>query len=812
MNNNNNITEQEFIKFYQEQKLGTLSKKTTLGKVISYQNSRNPDGIQLQITTLGVEYLNIKSKVEANRIVKNIQGTIFPVDSLIVEKGNTRVRWFVGRKKVTVYYNTPPAKEPVGYTKRNYDFDVLHHNQCIGVVSGEQKFSKDNDSSTFEISYLGVNEKYRNQGHGTKILTFLTTLFDSSLLNCPVVSLECGSSLPKAGLFYFRKGFRPTPAGMEKLKANIRNLTNREVTKEVALTHFLFNYHSDGFDNVIPMERKKGTPSINLRAKMKFHEIASFVNRFYLKESNTKIIEDLLPIYNNNSDDSIIKVSSVDVWYRFSDQEEANKIAFNITGKHFSFNNEESPSINSGTTHVGCSKSKNVIYACYNESPSNEPNGFYERDYSLIIYKNKEMVGVIEGAHTFPDDQQNSTFFLDCLRIEENFRGQGYGTKALTFLSETLDNLNCSNISLECFSNNPKAGLIYFRKGFRPTSTGMEILKSNISQSTNAKITDEIALTHYLYHYVSKNFDEGIPMTRKMDTPSTNLRANRSFEEVSAFVNDFYHHNSNIRIIEDLLPAYNNNSDSVLIEVSKLNVIYPYEDPINANNIAHAITGKCFPINSGELPTIDTETALVKCILFNKTVTVCYKKLPSKEPKGFYTREYFFKLFSKNSTDMIGSVVAEHRLLNDSNTSTFILSILKIKKKFRNQGFGTKVLTFFTNTLDKLNCRKISLECYSENPKAGFFYYKHGFRPSKKGYEELQEQYSDNQNNPISNQLALAHFLDNSESLYVPMKRKQNTPKANLSSSMTLNEIFGFLANNPPTEETEELSDRFQDD
>lgn len=68
---------------------------------------------------------------------------------------------------------------------------------------------------------------------------------------------------------------------------------------------------------------------------------------------------------------------------------------------------------------------------------------------------------------------ENSQAFIYDFRIEDEYRGKGYGKQALTALDEKLQSMNVQSVSLHVFGDNITAQGLYKKMGFEITGIHM---------------------------------------------------------------------------------------------------------------------------------------------------------------------------------------------------------------------------------------------------------------------------------------------------------------------------------------------------
>lgn len=98
------------------------------------------------------------------------------------------------------------------------------------------------------------------------------------------------------------------------------------------------------------------------------------------------------------------------------------------------------------------------------------PSGRFTKDhflYSIVNRDSHEKAGMIWFAINLPG-RPTMAFIFD-IRIDEGFRGEGYGTAAMLLLEEKVRALGKKRIELHVFGHNHGARKLYERLGYVPT-------------------------------------------------------------------------------------------------------------------------------------------------------------------------------------------------------------------------------------------------------------------------------------------------------------------------------------------------------
>ena len=116
-----------------------------------------------------------------------------------------------------------------------------------------------------------------------------------------------------------------------------------------------------------------------------------------------------------------------------------------------------------------------IEYEYKDENVWNSPLKFgnLEEDFELIlndtstilfaIIEEEKMIGFMNIQCFYSVWSHGKVFFLDDFFIEENFRGKGYGEKALKDLQEYAKKIGIKRIQLMAENTNPKA-IEFYRK------------------------------------------------------------------------------------------------------------------------------------------------------------------------------------------------------------------------------------------------------------------------------------------------------------------------------------------------------------
>lgn len=100
------------------------------------------------------------------------------------------------------------------------------------------------------------------------------------------------------------------------------------------------------------------------------------------------------------------------------------------------------------------------------------PQGTKTPDHHLFTITDNDTHRPV-GILWYGQGSQNKTAYLYDIRIDEEARGQGYGTEALVALEEDAKKRGATSISLHVFGHNPGALRLYQRAGYRTTNIMM---------------------------------------------------------------------------------------------------------------------------------------------------------------------------------------------------------------------------------------------------------------------------------------------------------------------------------------------------
>jgi RimJ/RimL family protein N-acetyltransferase len=89
---------------------------------------------------------------------------------------------------------------------------------------------------------------------------------------------------------------------------------------------------------------------------------------------------------------------------------------------------------------------------------------------SVVDERDSQQVGVIWYGE-FP--RRKDTIFIYDIRIDERFRGRGYGAAALRLVEDRARELDKKRIALHVFGHNQRARKLYEELGYKPTSISM---------------------------------------------------------------------------------------------------------------------------------------------------------------------------------------------------------------------------------------------------------------------------------------------------------------------------------------------------
>ena len=102
------------------------------------------------------------------------------------------------------------------------------------------------------------------------------------------------------------------------------------------------------------------------------------------------------------------------------------------------------------------------------------PGGLNSKDQYLYSVRDEDTgqkVGVLWFA---PSERgERKTIFLYDILIDEEFRGRGYGTQAMTALEDRARELGAVRIGLHVFGHNERARQLYKRLGYVETNINM---------------------------------------------------------------------------------------------------------------------------------------------------------------------------------------------------------------------------------------------------------------------------------------------------------------------------------------------------
>ena len=98
------------------------------------------------------------------------------------------------------------------------------------------------------------------------------------------------------------------------------------------------------------------------------------------------------------------------------------------------------------------------------------PEGLHSKDQYLWSLLNEEgnKIGVL-----WVQVKEQKAFIFD-FRIDEEFRGKGFGKLSLTALDEKLQAMNVESVALHVFGDNITAQELYKKMGFRVTGIHMK--------------------------------------------------------------------------------------------------------------------------------------------------------------------------------------------------------------------------------------------------------------------------------------------------------------------------------------------------
>lgn len=101
------------------------------------------------------------------------------------------------------------------------------------------------------------------------------------------------------------------------------------------------------------------------------------------------------------------------------------------------------------------------------------PTGLTSPDqYIFAMKENNETIGYVWFCEKGPADNRKA-YLLDIV-IEEQYRGKGYGKKAMLLLEEKVKYLGLKHIGLHVFGHNHRAYELYKKLGYVETNIVME--------------------------------------------------------------------------------------------------------------------------------------------------------------------------------------------------------------------------------------------------------------------------------------------------------------------------------------------------
>lgn len=102
------------------------------------------------------------------------------------------------------------------------------------------------------------------------------------------------------------------------------------------------------------------------------------------------------------------------------------------------------------------------------------PDGLHTKDhffYSIVEETTGQKVGTL-WVHITMDTPHRDAFLFN-IQVDEQFRGQGYGSQALLALDKLLARLGVESLGLHVFGFNTRAFELYKRVGFEVTNINM---------------------------------------------------------------------------------------------------------------------------------------------------------------------------------------------------------------------------------------------------------------------------------------------------------------------------------------------------
>lgn len=102
------------------------------------------------------------------------------------------------------------------------------------------------------------------------------------------------------------------------------------------------------------------------------------------------------------------------------------------------------------------------------------PNGLQSKDqYIFNIFDNEQdlKIGIL-WVEVKMDEPQRPAFIFDFV-LEEQYRGQGFGKKALLALDEKLKAMHAKSVALHVFGYNINAFELYKKMGYEVTNINM---------------------------------------------------------------------------------------------------------------------------------------------------------------------------------------------------------------------------------------------------------------------------------------------------------------------------------------------------
>jgi ribosomal protein S18 acetylase RimI-like enzyme len=146
---------------------------------------------------------------------------------------------------------------------------------------------------------------------------------------------------------------------------------------------------------------------------------------------------------------------------------------FNLTQPEYDFWSERSireykkEQVRGGLTETEAEEKSQADFKRYLPDGLNSPD-----QYLFTMKDNNEIIGYIWFCERGPADNRKA-YLLDII-IEEQYRGKGYGKKAMLLLEEKVKYLGLKHIGLHVFGHNNRAYELYKKLGYVETNIVME--------------------------------------------------------------------------------------------------------------------------------------------------------------------------------------------------------------------------------------------------------------------------------------------------------------------------------------------------